>query len=148
MTMKSHFQAIPFRIHLSFDLWTSPNHRSFLGIVGHWATQSGQLVSATLGFRRFFGSHSGVNIAETVIKVLDTYQITSKLGYITIDNATNNDSALVELSKLLALRNIPFRPEIMRVRCFGRIINLVLVKGFLWGSDWEAFEKEVNQAEE
>jgi len=105
------------------------------------------LVSATLGFRRFFGSHSGANIAETVIKVLDTYQITSKLGYITTDNATNNDSTLVKLSKLLALRNIPFKLEIMRVRCFGHIINLV-VKGFLWGSDWEAFEKEVNQAEE
>lgn len=29
------------------------------------------------------------------------------------------------------------------MRCFGHIINLV-VKGFLWGEDWEAFECEVN----
>ena len=35
----------------------------------------------------------------------------------------------------------------MRVRCFGHILNLV-VKAFLWGSDWEAFEKQVDQAEE
>ena len=146
-TITKYFETIPFRIPLSFDLWTSPNHRSFLGVVGHWATESGQLVSTTLGFRRFFGSHSGANIAETVIKVLDTYQIASKLGYITTDNATNNDSALVELSKLLALRDIKFKPEIMRVRCFGHIINLV-VKGFLWGADWEAFEQEVHKEEE
>ena len=132
---------------MSFDLWSSPNHRSFLGVVGHWATPSGELCSTTLGFRRFFGSHSGANIAETVLKILDTYEIASKLGYITTDNATNNDSALIELSKSLALRNIPFKPEIMLVRCFGHILNLV-VKAFLWGSDWEAFEKQVDQAEE
>jgi len=76
--------------------------------------ESVQLASATLGFRRFFAPHiSRGNIAETVIKVLDTYQISSELGYITTDNATNNDSALVELSKLLPLRNIPFKWEIM-----------------------------------
>ena len=103
-----------------------PNHHSILGIVGHWATDGGQLVSAMLGFRRFFGSHSRANIAETLIKVLDTYQITSKLGYITTNNATNNDMALIKLSKLLALQNILFKPEIMRVRCFGHILNLVV----------------------
>jgi len=145
--MCAYFKSIPFRIHLSFDLWSSPNHRSFLGVVGHWATEDGQLVSATLGFRRFFGPHSGSNIAETVVKILDTYEIASKLGYITTDNATNNDSALVELSKLLAVRQIQFKPEMMRVRCFGHIINLV-VKAFLWGTDWEAFERVVNPAEE
>ena len=101
----------------------------------------------TLGVRRFFGSHSGANIAETVLKILDTYEIASKLGYITTDNATNNDSALIELSNSLALRNIPFKPEIMRVRCFGLILNLVF-KAFLWGSEWEAFEKQVDQGEE
>ena len=82
-----------------------------------------------------------------MLKVLDTYEIASKLGYIATDNATNNDSPLVELSKTLALRNISLKPEIMRVPCFGHILNLV-VKAFLWGSDWEAFEKQVDQAEE
>jgi len=75
--------------------------------------------------------------------VLDHYAITTKLGYITTDNGSNNDSALVELARLLPIRNIQFKPEISRVRCFGHIINLV-VKAFLWGSDWEAFENEFN----
>ena len=96
----------------------------------NWATEDGQLRSATLGFRRFFGSHSGANIAETLLKLLDHYAITTKLEYITTDNASNNDSALVELARLLAIRNIQFKPEISRLRCFGHIINLV-VKAFL-----------------
>jgi len=71
--------------------------------------------------------------------VLDKLEITERIGYITTDNATNNDSALVELGNTLGRRNIVFNPETSRIRCFGHVINLV-VKGFLWGSDWEVFE--------
>ena len=137
--VRDYFKRIPFRIHLSFDLWSSPNHRSYLGIVGHWVTAEGILHSATLGFHRFHGPHSGYNIAQTLLQVLDKLEIAGKIGYITTDNATNNNSALTELGKMLEQRNIVFNPETSRIRCFGDIINLV-VKGFLWGSDWEAFE--------
>ncbi|RPA88717.1 hypothetical protein L873DRAFT_1796508 [Choiromyces venosus 120613-1] len=43
---------------------------------------------------------------EILLKVLDHYQITPKFGYITTDNASNNDSSLVELAPLLAICNI------------------------------------------
>ena len=93
-----NFQQIPFRIHLSFDLWSSPNHRSFLGVVAHWATVEGNLKSTTIGFRRFQGSHSGSNIAEVLWKILEKYEITRRIGYITTDNATNNDTAIAQLA--------------------------------------------------
>ena len=120
-------------------MWSSPNHRSYLGIVGHWATVEGKLHSTTLGFHRFQGPHSGYNIAQALLVGLDKLEITERIGYITTDNATNNDSALVELGNTLGRRNIVFNPETSRIRCFGHVINLV-VKEFLWGSDWEAFE--------
>ena len=120
-------------------MWSSPNHRSYLGIVGHWVTAEGVLHSATLGFHRFHGPHSGYNIAQVLLQVLDKLEIAEKIGYITTDNATNNDSALAELGKMLEERRIVFNPETSWIRCFAHVINLV-VKGFLWGSDWEAFE--------
>ena len=43
---------------------------------------------------------------------------------------------------MLGKRNIQFNPESSRLRCFGHIINLVVI-GFLWGSDWGAFEINV-----
>ncbi|HYT41619.1 MAG TPA: hypothetical protein VEP90_04695 [Methylomirabilota bacterium] len=30
-------------IHISFDLWTSPNNMSLIEIVGYWLNQSGSL---------------------------------------------------------------------------------------------------------
>ena len=68
-------------------------------------TELGVLQSATLGFQRFYGPHSGRNIAHwqsfLQVGVLDKYEIGAKVGYITTDNASNNDTALVELGVML-----------------------------------------------
>jgi hypothetical protein len=130
---------LPFSIHISFDLWTSPNHRSFLGIVGHWATTTGELRSGTLGFYQFQGPHTGANIAEALWHIFERYDITKQIGYITTDNASNNDMAMLELSKYFQSAGVDFDPIAHRVCCFGHIINLV-VKAFLWGSDWKTLE--------
>jgi len=105
-------------------------------------TELGVLQSATHWFERFYGPHSGRNIAQASLGVLDMYEIDTKVGYVTTDNASNNDTALVEFGARLQERNIHFDLITSLVRCFGHIINLV-VKGFLWGSDWEAFEANI-----
>lgn len=114
-----YFQQIPFRIHLSFDLWCSPNHPSFLGVVAHWATVEGTLKSATIGFRRFQGPHSGSNIAELLWKILERFELTKKIGYITTDNATNNDTAIAELGTYFSQIGIDFKAQESRVRWEG-----------------------------
>ena len=38
-------------IYFSFDLWSLPNNRVFLGIVGHWVDQNGCLQTALLGLK-------------------------------------------------------------------------------------------------
>jgi hypothetical protein len=58
------------RIHISFDLWTSPNHRAFVGIVAHWLDEDLKKQDALIGLRRIRGSYSGENIAEAVIPLL------------------------------------------------------------------------------
>jgi hypothetical protein len=50
-------------IHLSFDLWTSPNSLAMLAVVGHFVSYTGKAKSCLLGLRHIEGSHSGENIA-------------------------------------------------------------------------------------
>ena len=45
-------------------------------------TELGVLQSATLGFERFYGLHSGRNIAQSFLGVLDKYELDTKVGYI------------------------------------------------------------------
>jgi hypothetical protein len=60
------------------------------------------------------------------------------VGYITLDNAGNMDTATEEIAEALG-----FDPKKQRVRCCGHVLNLV-VKALLFGHKAEAFEAEID----
>jgi hypothetical protein len=124
------------RIHISFDLWTSPHkNMAVLGVVGHFLTPEYTNQAILLSLRRLEGSHSGENIAELVIETLQKYQI-DRLGYFVCDNASSNDTAIRDILKSYGIVGEQNR---RRLRCLGHIINLA-AQAFLFGKDSEAFE--------
>jgi hAT family C-terminal dimerisation region len=131
-------------IHLSFDLWTSPNHHAFNAIVAHYVTSEYKVVSTLLAFRNLLGPHSGENIAGSVQDVCEEYQISPRLGCFVLDNATNNDTCITVLG---AVYNwTPKQQEQRRLRCMGHIINLV-AQAFVLGEKAELFEQAITAAE-
>lgn len=62
-------------VHLSFDLWTSPNSKAILGLVGHWIDNTGVTRNALLALRHMTGAHSGVNQGELVWSIIEYFQI-------------------------------------------------------------------------
>ena len=141
--IKKELHASKSRIHLSFDLWTSPNHMSFVGVVGHFMSSQYKVETVLLGLRRLRGPHSGENIAEAVLKVIRTYGLTGdRIGWFVLDNATSNDTCVAEILKALDIKDTVRR---RRLRCLGHIINLA-AKAFLFGPDPNAFENEVQSS--
>jgi len=130
------------KIHFTFDLWTSPNYRAFLGIVTHWLDQNYKLQSTVIGMRRFYGQHTGENQANCFFNIIKPYEINDKIGYFTLDNASNNRTTMQHIAKQLMEEGISFDPIERRLRCFGHVINLV-VKAFLWETEAEAFEAQI-----
>ncbi|RKK67065.1 hypothetical protein BFJ69_g14847 [Fusarium oxysporum] len=108
------------QIHLSFDLWTSPNSR-------------------LLAFKRQIGSHAGENIAYTIRNVVRDWGIDGKLGVSICDNAASNDVCLRNLYTTLDASITRADTEARRMRCFGHILNLV-AQAFLYGDDAASFE--------
>ena len=127
------------KIHISFDLWTSPNRRSLVGIVAHWLDEDLKKQDILIRIRRLKGSHSGENIAEVIIPVLQLFDLTTNLGYFIGDNDPSNDVAIRCI--LRSIRPDIKDPDSRRVRCLGHVINLV-AKAFLFGNDDESFETE------
>jgi len=84
-------------IHLSLDSWTSGNHLSILDIIGYTIVSS-QLQEYILVLYEIQGRYIGENLAPIVLAILQDYSITHKLGYIQMDNATNNDTLMAALS--------------------------------------------------
>ena len=95
--IRQQLQSSQSCIHLSLDSWTSGNHLPILGVIGHTLV-GGQLQEYVLALHEIQGRHTGENLAPIVLAILQDYNITYKLGYIQMDNATNNDTLIAALS--------------------------------------------------
>jgi hypothetical protein len=101
-TIRQRLQGSQSCIHLSLDSWTSGNHLPILGVIAH--TISGdQVQEYVLALRVIQGRHTGENLAPIVLGILQDYGIAYKLGYIQMDNATNNDTLMAALSSGISL---------------------------------------------
>ena len=111
-------------IHLSFDLWTSPNNLAFAAIVAHFRSSATKKIeSIVIGFREIRGAHTGENIAYAVQRVLQDYDLdVHKLGCFVLDNAPNNDTAIAALGRGMDWTKKQCKER--RLRCLGHIINL------------------------
>ena len=135
------------KIHLSFDLWTSPNYKAMIAITGHWTSSSYTSETALLGIREVEGAHEGENISRVIYDVAKDLGIEDKLGYFVGDNASNNNTTVRSLDKRVREDGgIGFDPEERRLRCFGHVMNIV-VKGLLFGPKVSKLEKQRREDE-
>jgi BED zinc finger len=95
-TINQSLQTSKSKIHLTFDLWSSPNYKSIIAIVGHWTNSEGKVETATLALREILGGHRGAeDLAPVIHEVVKEYGIQNKLGWFMTDNAGNNDTASI-----------------------------------------------------
>ncbi|RKL11918.1 hypothetical protein BFJ70_g16357 [Fusarium oxysporum] len=111
---KQRIQSAKSRIHISCDLWTSPNSLAILGVVGHYVTEDGQLEHHILALKDIDSEHDGSHLAAAILEVVDECGFASKLGCFVMDNAGNNDTIMRSLSLgqynslfLMIVPNIP-----------------------------------------
>ena len=97
ITIKERLSLARSRIHISYDLWTSPNHKAMIAIVAHWMVEDYEVKTALLAVREVHGEHTEENIANVVYSIMKEYDIHNRFGYYIGDNATNNDTSLNHL---------------------------------------------------
>ncbi|OWT42456.1 PIF1-like helicase domain-containing protein [Pochonia chlamydosporia 170] len=108
----------PGLIHVSFDGWRARNRHSLYGIVCFFRDENSKPHKVALGVPEV-RRHSGNNIATEVLYTIEAFGIEENIGYFTLDNAENNDTALEAIGKKLG-----FNGARRRGRCFGHIVNL------------------------
>ncbi|KZL65223.1 transposase-like protein, partial [Colletotrichum incanum] len=129
------------KVHLSFDLWTSPNRLAIIAVFGHFINPAGNDSRYLLALRRQPGAHSGENIASTMCQVIRDWDLVDSVGAVVSDNASNNDTCLQNLYPQLSPSYTSEDAIHRRLRCYGHILNLV-GRAFLHGVDREALEQE------
>jgi hypothetical protein len=141
LIIKERLSVARSRIHISYDLWTSPNHKAMIAIVAHWTGEDYEVKSALIAIREIHGEHSGENIANVVYPVMKEYDIHFKFGYFVGDNATNNNTSVECLDQLMQDDGYEgFDPVKRRLRCFAHEMQIA-VKGLLFGPKVKELEE-------
>jgi hypothetical protein len=107
--IQQKLQSAKSKIHISCDLWTSPNSLAILGIIAHYIDEDGKLQHSTLALKSIVGDHTGDHLAKELITVLDEWGFVSKLGYFIMDNAPNNDVMMRSLEHGIS---VPFKSSV------------------------------------
>jgi hypothetical protein len=140
-TIKAELRNALTAVHISFDLWTSPNRFAIMAVFAHFIDQLGHQQSRLLALRRQFGAHSGENLAGSLIDIVHEWEIEGRVGCAISDNMTANDTCLYYMYQRLDPSMRPVDIKSRRMRCYGHTLNLV-ARAFLFGKDAESFELE------
>ena len=129
--IRKTLQAALSHIHISLDIWTSPNRWLLLAICAHFTTYDQKKQKALLALQKVSG-HSGEDQFSILLPVLQDYGIVQKLGAIIADNAAPNNVLCRTIEAyMLAEEDKEWLADNWRIRCIGHIINLV-VQAFLF----------------
>ena len=145
--VRRELQAALSRIHISCDIWTSPNQLLLLAIVAHFITHDSQKRKALIALPQVFG-HSGEEQLGKLLPVLEDYGIVRRLGAIITDNAPPNNvlCRLIQAHFSTEL-GLDWAANDWRIRCIGHIINLV-VQAFLFTNVFTEEELESYDSQE
>ncbi|KAI8396510.1 hypothetical protein FOFC_21058 [Fusarium oxysporum] len=137
--LREDLQRSRSRISISFDLWTSPNPYTILGVIAMWINTTGKRRTTVLGIRRVYGEHTGENLRSVVLELLKEYDIGGdEIGYFMLDNASSNDTAVGFILKELCPWIDSKQRRYRRLRCLGHIVNLCC-QAFLMGQNCEKY---------
>ncbi|KAL6405347.1 Ribonuclease H-like protein [Ilyonectria robusta] len=122
-------------IHFTFDGWTSRQNASFLGINARFIDRDWKQWRILLALPALRKRHTGAALADEVADTICAFGLQERIGYYTLDNATNNDTAMEALAG-----EFDFDKDERRIRCAPHFLNLA-VKAMMYGSKRDNFNE-------
>jgi hypothetical protein len=85
--VRSQLSKIAGEVSFTFDSWTSQNGDPFLSVTGHYIAapenqpEQWELKTEQLAFAPIEGNHSGENLANIIVHVIDRYDLRGKVSH-------------------------------------------------------------------
>ncbi len=107
-------------------MWTSDTGAPYMVLTAHWINNEWDLKHVIIAFQRFPHPHTGEQIQEITLKILQEFSIVTKASTITIDNGANQVAGMKILSTRLAKE---LQVKFNVIRCGAHTIALVVNAG-------------------
>lgn len=97
-----------------------------MAVTGYFLTNDWEYREVLLGFEPLSGTHSGMNLSEVLMNLLQQHKITDWILAITTDNASNNNTLLACTNDAIQSLELNNRSTIIHVPCIAHVIQLSL----------------------
>jgi len=108
------------KVSLTCDAWQASNSDRYFAVTGSWIEEVNgkwQIKPALLGFTQLNNAHNGKRFGQALFKIVSRVGIAHKIGYVTCDNASNNNTMLQEFAThIRAHSGRIFDPKANRIR--------------------------------
>lgn len=101
-------------VTLTTDCWTSRNTENFLGVTAHFICDDFQIKTVLLDCTSFPESHTSVNLAAELKKIIEEWNLNEKILMVVSDNAANIRKAIKDELRL------------KHFGCYAHTINLIV----------------------
>jgi hypothetical protein len=108
-------------VSLTTDLWTARNRQGFLGVTCCFLDKNFTIQEVILTIEYMKYPHTAQNISDTLLAILDSWELKDKVHVIVTDNGSNMKKAIKEMN--LVASNIMWQP------CVAHTLQLVIGKG-------------------
>jgi hypothetical protein len=143
-SIQKKLQSVLSNIHLSVDIWTSPNKYLLLGITADFVDCNIEKRTKVLLVLPTVKGHGGNTQFDIFLPVLEDYGITRKLRAIIGNDSDINDTLCYEIEDyLLEKENISWDVSYWYAQCMGHIINLA-VQAFLFYNCWFLYRNKAS----
>ena len=113
------------KISFTFDGWSSRNLDHYFGLTGQFIDKNWQLKSIALDLIPAKKQYSGSDMSKLFLQTLKKFNLLKKIGGITVDNASSNNTFFDNLNDLLHSEDVlDFNKTLDHYRCLAHILNL------------------------
>ena len=120
-------------IAITSDIWSGNAKEDYLSVVAHYVSKDWVLEKRIIGLRLIDVSHSGENISERLLSVIDEFGCANKVFSVTLDNASSNVKAMDTLKPALSGY---VGTLFLHQRCALHVINLIVKCGLKRFQPW------------
>lgn len=105
---------------LTTDMWTARNRQGFLGVTCSFLDKTFKIQEIILTIEYVRYPHTAENISDTLLALLDEWELREKVHMIITDNGANMKKAVKDMS---SVSNIRWQP------CTAHTLQLIIGKG-------------------